>query len=536
MIPLLTGTEALQADQLMSQKYHVPPILLMEAAVQNTAQRIQKDFPHENVLILAGGGNNGGDGLGVARVLHQAGKNVQVLYTTPPEKLPPDALTQFRIVEALDMPLHLWTPDTQPTLEKLLAANPLVIDALVGVGLQGPLRPPLENLIRWIEKFHPIVVALDIPSGLHAHTGKIMTPPLQATKTYTFHTPKIAHFVPPAATYCGTVEVIPIGIYPKATPTPTAWLIEPNDLFLWHLPSPYTHKNRRGHVLILAGSEGKIGAAYLSALGAQKIGAGLITVAVPKKYISAFYRLPEVMTLPLEGKKFLTPKALPVLLEKLPTFDALVIGPGLGQNPETGEMLELLLPHIATHPKVLDADGLNFLAQHTSLWQYLHASTLLTPHPGEMARLLNLSLTQVQNERLESLLMLREKANAALLLKGAYTLMTQKSHPVYILPIAHGALATGGMGDLLAGMLGGLLAQGYAPHQALLLGTSIHGYVGMHIAQKRYPVTPSDLAKKIPSFLSQLAKKTLPLLYAQDKNPLYPNFWSRFSIGLHTKA
>ncbi len=483
-----------QADARMADRYAYPTLLLMEAAGRGIASRLLKQYADAtHYCILCGTGNNGGDGLVAARYLHRGGKNVWVLLVGEPEKLTPDAAVQWRIVNQLGVRCTVFTPDQTDAFATASAYdNTVLLDALVGVGFTPPLREPAAALVERLRLLAPRTVAIDMPSGLEAHTGRVLSTPIVAERTYSLQLPKLCHYVTPAANFCGTVEVLDVGVYPEVLNelSLTDTLVDaPLVRTAQHPRAPDAHKGTYGHVLVAGGSLGKAGAIALSAQATLEVGAGLCTAFIPASILLALQAtFPPVMCIAAgnEHQPHLTGDFAALFIEALAGKAAVAIGPGLANVPDTADFLRAVLPVIskAQLPLVLDADALNILADDDSLWQYLGAHTVLTPHPGEMARLVKSSSTSVQQGRLEAATALASQRGVTVVLKGAGTITALADGRTYVNSTGNPGMATGGSGDVLTGIIGGLLAQGHAPAQAAWLGVYIHGRAGDRVAAR----------------------------------------------------
>jgi NAD(P)H-hydrate epimerase len=478
-----------EIDRVMMEEYAFAPLLLMETAGRKAADKIGRLY--ENVsqfLILCGAANNGGDGLVVARYLHQMGRKVWVLFSHSPQTFRGDTLINFEIVMHAGI-RHSSFGETEPKeIEAFLKEGTIIIDALVGTGLRSELREPAFSMIAYFKQINNGVVALDMPSGLLADTGAVLTPPLRCEHTLTFQLPKFCHYVTPAANFCGKVHVIDIGIYPHIPDRLgiKSHLLTDELIAGWYRPRDKdSHKGSYGHVLLAGGSRGKAGAIALSAQSANMIGAGLCTAYIPGSAVSAFHRTTlENMSVAYgkENVPYLNGTAADVFLSYLADKNAVVIGPGLGHTQDTADFFANVLPHIQL-PLILDADALNLLADDASLWDNLPAQTILTPHPGEMARLIGADSRQVQARRLESALQLAVERKVIVVLKGAGTLIALPDGTLYVCQEGNPGMATAGSGDVLAGAIAGLVAQGYSPAQSAAMGVYIHARAGDRIAR-----------------------------------------------------
>jgi hydroxyethylthiazole kinase-like uncharacterized protein yjeF len=484
MRPVFNSAQMRRADEIMQIEYGYLSILLMESAGRQTARRILSHYPQQHTfVVIAGSGNNGGDGLVVARYLYRHKKELFILITRHSEKISALSRIQYDIIQRLGIPVHVLSPDSLRLLSAFVEKapqKPLVIDALVGLGLEKALREREAALIEFLKELRLPAVAVDLPSGLSGDTGQVLSEPLSCTHTFTFQVPKICHVVTPAARYCGKVEVLDIGIYPEVLDRigATSFLITKKGVrkLLPDRP-PEAHKGTFGHLLVVGGSEGKAGAPALATLAALRSGAGLATALIPGSCAPAFHRkVLSGMSLPYGDAhvKYLNEIAALWAGPHLEDKDALVIGPGLGTDADTYSFLKSFLTQVQNRPAVLDADALNLLAAYKDLIDLLPKQLVLTPHPGEAARLLGTATERIQAYRLESALHLAQKYQAIVILKGAYPIIASPKGEMYFLPVAEPALATAGTGDVLAGMIGGFLAQGLSPLTAAIVSLYLH--------------------------------------------------------------
>ncbi len=505
------------ADQLMADRYATPTLLLMEAAGQGAAAAIVAlGLPTRSAVVLCGSGNNGGDGYVVARVLHLAGWAVAVLQTHPEGPTTPDALVNYRICQAMGLRMEGWTGQLPAPIVEALRQGAVCVDALLGTGTTGPVRGAAAEVVAAVRALSPYTVALDVPSGLCADTGQVATEPIAAAHTLSFGLAKPCHYLTPAASYCGQVQVVPIGLLPAVVGAlpPTAEVLTPAWLAHTYRPRPReSHKGTFGHVLVVGGQAGMAGAPALAAAAAVAAGAGLVSAYIPKAVQPAFHHaLLEAMSIAytVEGDDHLGPEALPRLQEALLGKQVVVVGPGLGATPATLALLEGLLAHLpalAEPPTLLlDADALNLLAAHPHLLSRVPRTAILTPHPGEMARLVGTTTAQVQAQRLETASAWQAHCPSTVVLKGMHTLITSPGYLPAIAPVGGPGLATGGMGDVLAGVIAAWVAQGYAPHTAACLGVYQHGATADRLTQHLGPeaVTPIGLIEALGPTLHAL--------------------------------
>lgn len=508
-----TAEQMQELDRKAIETYRIPGIVLMENAGRGASEEILRTFPDimkKRVAIVSGKGNNGGDGLVIARYLMNRGVSVRVFLLTEPKALRGDAEINYFIFhrmkgEVIPVPSSKEYQKSKKEIEKA----DLIIDAIFGTGLDAEVRGYYREVIDHLNTLQKPIVAVDIPSGLSADTGKPLGTAIRATLTLTFGLPKIGLLISPGVEYVGTLKVIDIG-FPKRLIEEEqiqTHLIEKEDIYKW-LSVPRrldTHKGDYGHLLVIAGSVGKTGAAAMACEAALRMGAGLVTLAIPKSLNPIMeMKLTEVMTEPLPEtqKQTLSLKAYSPLLRLCENKKAVLIGPGIGTHPET-QTLILKLIKTLNLPIILDADGLNALATQAKLPSLNHPLFILTPHPGEMARLIHSTSKEVQENRIGISRTFSTSNRVYLVLKGFRTLIATPNGDVYINPTGNPGLASGGTGDVLSGMIGGLICQGFDPLLSLQAAVYLHGLAGDEVSKEigEKSLVATDLIKKIPSLL-----------------------------------
>ncbi|GAB6158432.1 NAD(P)H-hydrate dehydratase [Desulfotomaculum varum] len=513
---IATAEEMKKIDRQAIEQYGIPGVVLMENAglrVVEVIQEILSDIKGKVFSILVGKGNNGGDGLVAARHLHNRGGQVKVLLLADPEEFQGDARANLTIWQKMGQPIYQVNQVNGINILKLALLNTdLIVDALYGTGFRGSVNEKTGRVIELINNSSLPVVAVDIPSGLEADTGRANGPCIRATHTVTFGIPKLGLVVEPGAGYAGQLHVVDISL-PKA-------LLEskeiPRQLLTeemvggWFKPRPGdAHKGSCGRVLVLAGSRGMTGAARLAARAALRAGAGLVTLALPESVQPvAAAVLEEVITrgLPETEAGSLARAALQPALEACVAADVLVVGPGLSCHTATVEFIRELLPQL-TVPVVIDADALNALAGADRLLNKLNVPAVITPHPGEMGRLWGVAAAEVQQNRLKLAREAAQKWRVVTVLKGARTVIGTPEGELYINPTGNPGMATAGSGDVLAGLIGGLLAQGFAPERAAAAGVYLHGLAGDLAADRLGQ--PGTLAGDILEFLPAAMQSVL---------------------------
>jgi NAD(P)H-hydrate epimerase len=496
-----------------------PGRVLMERAGAGATRVLRERLrrPRAPVVVVCGRGNNGGDGFVVARHLKRAHVPVEVWLAARPEDVRGDAALMLeRWRKGRGTIRDLTAPGAVDALSARLARAAVVVDALFGTGLNAPVDGLPAAVIAAINSCGAPVLAIDIASGLSADTGAPLGVAVRATVTATFGYPKVGQLVYPGVDHTGLLAVVDIGIPPSALAAvgPHAALLEGHEVGGLLPPRPRdAHKGTFGHVLVIAGSRGKTGAALLAAEGAARAGAGLTTLAVAAALQPGLEaRVREAMTeaLPEDGDGHPALGDGSTLERLLEGRAAVVCGPGLGLRDGTRALVAQIVRRVAV-PLVLDADGLNAVAG-TTLLRERRGPTVLTPHPGEMARLLGGDTARVQADRLGAARGLAERERAVVVLKGARTIVAGPDGSLAISPTGNPGMATGGMGDVLAGIVGGLLAQGLAPRDAAALAVFAHGAAGDAVAGRRGEVglLAGDILDELPPTLARLQAAASP--------------------------
>ncbi len=505
---LIKAQEMAAIDQQAINQLGIPGVVLMENAGRAASEVFCREFAEYwpgPVQVLAGKGNNGGDGYVMARLLAEKGWQVQTLILGSQEDVLGDAAVMLNILQQLQQPIK-FVGDAKELRKNVAAAEPqVVIDALLGTGLKSNVRGLFAAAIELINQIPCKVFAVDIPSGVDGSSGRICGMAVQADLTVTFDQAKIGHGSHPGAACAGRLEVVDIGIPLAGRPkleTDTR-LVDAAEASGWLPQRPLAgHKGSFGHLLLLAGSPGKTGAAALAGEAAVRGGCGLVTVAVPAAVHDILeIKLTEAMTCPLADQDgFLSTAAQGEISELLKDKQALAVGPGLGQSAGLRELLRWLLRNCSL-PMVIDADGLNLLAgQLEPLQQRTGPPVILTPHPGEMARLCGFSVAEIEANRYQVAFNFAAEHGVVLLLKGARTVIAAPDGRVAINSSGNSGLASGGSGDVLTGLIGALLAQGLEPFTAAALSAWLHGRaaelvaVGLGVAG----MAASDLLCQLP--------------------------------------
>ncbi len=511
---LVTTAHMQELDRRTIEEEGVPGLTLMERAGSGVVRAMARRFgplKGKTVTILCGKGNNGGDGFVVGRLLTRTGARARVALMARAADLRGDAKTNHgRFLKAAGKTALLVLPDGE-TLERLLDESDLVVDALLGTGLSSPVKDPYRGAIQGINRSGRPVVAADLPSGLHGDTGDVLGDAVRAALTVTFGLPKIGLYVGRGIDLAGAIEIVDIGIPDRFVQS------LPGRLSLMSLRDagrslperlPSSHKGTFGHAGIIAGSVGKTGAAALAAKAALRTGAGLVTVATPAGVNQVLEsKLLEAMTVPMPetAEHTLAHAGLDELLAFVNARSAAAIGPGLSTQGETVRLVRELIPRLAK-PSVVDADALNALAAQVAVLNQAKAPLILTPHPGEMARLVEGATSgTVNQDRIGHAARFAGDHHVVVVLKGARTVVAHPDGRVAVCPTGNPGMATAGCGDVLTGMVVGVLAQGIAAWEAACAATYFHGLAGDLAAAAMGPagMIAGDLLDQIPHALAQ---------------------------------
>ncbi len=507
---LVTATEMARIDRITIDDIGVPGVVLMENAGKGATDFYRQLFPdicEKKVLIIAGSGNNGGDGFVIARHLWYLGStSVKVICLKEVGSLKGDALTNCEIIRKLAIPLlELTGEDALPEIRKELRECDIVVDAILGTGLKSEVRGFYRQVIEAINAEGKPALAVDIPSGLDASTGRPLGVCIRAVGTSTFGLPKVGQVITPGHNYVGELKVIDIGI-PRTVisefglkriffdAAEARKLLKPRQ--------DDSHKGTYGHLLVVSGSAGKTGAAALVCQGASRVGTGLITLAIPESLNPILeVKLTEPMTMPVAETEdqTISLKALDKIVKEAKNRTAVAIGPGISLNEESQKLVRNLVAEI-DRPMVIDADGVTALKGNLDILSGTSAPVVLTPHPGEMGRIIGKTSAYVQANRLQVAEEFSKNHGVVLVLKGFRTIISSPDGRTAVNSTGNPAMATGGMGDVLTGMIGGFLAQRYDPFDAACLGVYLHGQAADVVCkQKKYAsVLATDLLDIIP--------------------------------------
>ncbi len=540
---IVTAGEMREIDRKTTRELQIPSPVLMERAGLAVVSRIKERFGRKKVIVVSGSGNNGGDGIVVARNLHNEGWDVKAFLTSKPEELRGDALLQYRT--AIECGLQIRPADKLLSQgSSVFSRHSVIVDAILGTGLSRKVSGKLPGVIKALNDAELPVISVDIPSGISSDNGQVMGEAVKSECTVTFGLPKRGHYLYPGAEYTGTLFIEDIG-FPRElleSESLTVELLE-KEVISSLIPGrpKYSHKGDYGHVLIVAGSRGKTGAALMAARACMRTGAGLVTIGVPESLAGVFQaRVTEemILLLPDNGDGTLSVKASNDILSFVDkSADLLAIGPGLGSGAGTGKLLGSIVEDSAV-PVIIDADGISSLRGGHRLFHKAQAPVILTPHPGEMARLLQHAsgrkqsagkspslgrggrmdipkniVRAIEEDRINSAITFAKETGTYLVLKGAPTVVATPVAKAFVNSTGNPGMATAGTGDVLTGMIAGFLSQTREPTTACMLGVYAHGLAGDIAASEKgeHSLIATDIIEKIPAvfhYLKQIRNTT----------------------------
>lgn len=505
---VVTAEEMRRIDQETIQNIGIPGIVLMENAGLGVICAIEKNFDMSNIKkisIFVGKGNNGGDGLVIARHLKNKGYDIKIYLLSSPDRFQGDALVNLHIAQNMGLNIETILSESDLEYHKTNIANSdLLIDAIFGTGLTGAVRGVAAKVISFINHTGLPVVAVDLPSGLDSDTGKIEGECIKAILTVTMGLPKRGLLLYPGAGFIGKLEITDIGIPSSVIESQgiKVNLIQVDNIQKLPKRLPDSHKGNFGRVLVLGGSVGLTGAAAMASESALRAGAGLVTLGIPKSLNPIMEgKLTEVMTLPLpetENQAF-SKSSFDNIMKIVNNFDVVAIGPGMSRDPETSWLVRELCKSINI-PKIIDADGLNAISEDKSVLKDIDKNTIFTPHPGEMARLIDGTVSDVQSDRVNIAQRFAIDNNIIMILKGVPTVVAEPNGEVYLNTTGNPGLASGGTGDVLTGIIAGFIAQGLTLRDSAILGVYIHGLAGDMAAEElgEPGMIAGDVIKFIP--------------------------------------
>lgn len=510
---VVSGREMRRLEMVAVKELGISVRDLMERAGRAVADSATEMLTGGEVVVICGKGNNGGDGFVASRFLCERGLWVKVFTLSPEKDLSSAAADAFKALKDLPLDCRSLTSENLEDFRAALQGTNLVIDAIFGIGFEGATKGLVAEVIKEMNLVSCPVLSVDVPSGLEANTGSVQGACIKADRTVTFICPKVGLVIYPGADFVGELEVaglgVPEGLIERASDVS---LSSPDEVRTF-LPTREVdvHKKACGRVLVVAGSIGMTGAASLTSLAALRSGAGLVTLGIPGSLNSILEeKVTEVMTVPLPetASGSLSLEALDPIEELIPSFDVLALGPGLSREAETVSLVLKLVESVCL-PLVLDADGLNALMGRVDILSKRSYPTVITPHPGELAGLFGITAGEVQLDRLQFTRRAAKEWDVVIVLKGARSIVGS-SQELVVNTTGNPGMATAGTGDVLTGLIAGLLSQGVEPFKAAVLGTYLHGLAGDIAAQEltEYCLIAGDLLNCLPMAFKKLMAET----------------------------
>ncbi len=492
---LLSSSEMKRCDAAIINKMGVPSMVLMERAALSAEEELHDGtFDLKKVVVVCGSGNNGGDGFAVARLLHLKNIDVTILFVGDEKKCTPETKQQIQIVQNYGIKIY-------SDLDFNFDGYTTIVDAIFGVGISKPVEGKYAQIIEKMNEADADILSLDIPSGISANTGKVMGIAVKAKKTVTFAYKKVGLVLYPGAEYAGIVKAKDIGITDVGfeEKLPHVYSYTKDDLEKIPKRCSYSHKGTYGKILVIAGAVNMSGAAYLAAKSAYKMGAGLVKMYIPNENRTILQTmLPEAILDTYDINNI----DIENLKEVISWADIIIMGPGMGKNETTKTILDVLIPN-ADIPLVIDADGINIIAEYPEMLKNHKNNIILTPHLGEMARLVKKGIDEIEENLIEEAEKYAKEKNIVCVLKDTRTVVTDGSGSVYLNQSGNNGMATAGSGDVLTGIIAGLLAQGMNNLEAATLGVYVHGLAGDSAATKlgTYSVIADDIVDNISYIL-----------------------------------
>jgi ADP-dependent NAD(P)H-hydrate dehydratase / NAD(P)H-hydrate epimerase len=520
MIKVVTSEEMQELDQSATRQYGIPGTILMENAATSAVNVILEKYGNvsgKNIFIFCGKGNNGGDGLAIARHLFNPGGNIYTFITDKKRDLKGDAQLNSNILQRMmnekenERKLIYNQISNIKELDQFPEPD-MIIDAVFGTGIKGNIDGISKSIIEYINQSNKIKVAIDIPSGLNGTTGEIGNIAIKADMTITMATPKTGLLINKGPELCGNLFIadisMPLSLLNKHKSK--RYLIEEKDIRKRLPKRNYdAHKYSCGKVFVLSGSLGLTGAAAMCSESVIRSGAGAAILGIPESLnLVMEEKLTEVMTVPLPetSEKTLSPKGIKTIMEYVNWADVVLLGPGLSQNKDTKKLI-ITLMHEIKKPLILDADALNNLKENTELIKSYKNEIIITPHYGELSRLIKTPANDIAVNRIEIAKKTAKEYNLTLILKGAPSIIADKQENIYINSTGNPGMATAGAGDVLAGLVAGFFAQTQKPVDAALLGMFIHGLAGdfAREAMGELSLIATDIQKNISKAIKYLS-------------------------------
>ena len=490
---LVTTSQMKNIEDYAINTLGISSIILMENAARSVTQQCTE---YKNITIFAGKGNNGGDGLAVARQLVALDHSVTVIFIGDTFKATPDCSLNLNILKKMDVPIIYYTDQD---LIPLISSSDLIIDAIIGTGLIDNLREPIFNIVNTINTYSKYTIAIDCPTGINSDTGAICGNAVYAHKTITFHAPKIGLMLYPAYERIGELIISDISI-PHNTDTGYNLLTPKEAKILLPVRPQYANKGTFGKSYIFAGCEHMTGACVISATSAYRVGSGLVNGCVVKSVADVLHNLlPEAVTTILPDiNGYLCSDSFDVISPQLSKANAIALGSGIGVTNDTKEFVGKLLTAVSC-PIVIDADGLNCIADNIDLLKEVNSDVIITPHLGEMSRLTNLTVSYISSNLIDTAKHFAHEYNVTVVLKDTHTIIANPDGEIYINTAGNSSMSKGGTGDCLTGIITGLISQGLSPYYSAVLGTYVNGLTGELASDKlsKYSVFASDILNQL---------------------------------------
>ena len=497
--------EMREMDRQTTEKYLIPSVVLMENAARTVFDRItalcaEKGF--KSAAVVCGTGNNGGDGFALARMLDNAGIKILVIPVGNTEKIKGDALINYNIAKKISLEFS----DDINCAEKY----DIIVDAIFGTGFKGEPKAPFNRVIEKINSFGKYVVSIDVPSGINADTGCVSGACVKADETVTFVMPKTGMLFYPAYNHCGKITVSDIGMPKEITEnfiSPCMYITDEEAKKLLPKRKPDGNKGTFGRLYVAAGSENMMGAAYFASAAGYRTGCGLVYCFIPQRGVKLMQSLlPEAVERPVrtsEGKFY--SDSFRDIENDIDMAKAVIIGPGIDKGEEVTEFVKIMLKN-CKNPVIIDADAINAAAKDMSMLKNISVPSVITPHIGEMSRLMSLSVAEIKSNMIGYALDFAKKHNIVTVLKDARTVIASPDGRVYVNTSGNCAMSTGGSGDVLTGIIGGFVCQGMDVFEAAVLGVFVHGRCGDYAAEKmgHYGVLAGNLIDALPYVIKNM--------------------------------
>ena len=512
---IVSVKEMREIDRVAIKELGIPGVVLMENAGQGVVSAMDNYFDSESidkVTIVCGKGNNGGDGFVVARYLMNQNIGVDVYIVGDVSSITGDAKTNLDIIKGMGVkPRTIRNKIGVRNLMLSFSDSDVIVDAIFGTGFSGSIHGIVKDVIREINESTLRVVAVDTPSGIDSVTGNVTGEAVMADLTVTMELPKTGQFLYPGKHYVGELYIVALGFPEQVIEgvSPRGTLVD-TEVVRRFMPwrAPNLHKGTFGRVLIVAGSTGMTGAAAMASTAALRAGAGLVYLAIPEHLNPVLEtKCTEVITVPVPqtADGSISLEAYDTIMEKASKVDVMAIGPGMSRHPETEKLVRKIVEDVPI-PLLIDADGINALAGHTTLLKKRKRPTILTPHPGEMSRLINTPVKEIEKERIAICSKYASKWSVILALKGVPTIIAKQDGAFWLNPYVNSGLATAGSGDVLTGLIIGFLAQKTTPLTSAVSGVYIHSLAGEILRKKmgEYSIIAGDLIDAISEAIMHL--------------------------------